>query len=434
MLKIREYLTSIRVIISPLSAFFIGTLFTCCAYGLLSSDLALQLSQKEVPTFYSGLILSVYYVGYIFATFSSYKIINKVGHIRAFSAFISILSALVLGHAVYFSPLYWGGLRFLEGFCLASGFICLESWLNTRSTNQSRGMIMSLYMITSYLGAAFGQLLLNIPDSEGFIIFILVSALYSVALVPISLTALPSPDVSKHEPMSLKQLYKISPVGVICCAISGVLVGGIYILGAIYAKQCGLDTKNISLFMFFCIIGGMSAQLPIGRLSDKFDRRIVMLAMSFILFFLAPAIHFFITDGIVELAVSAFLLGCCSFVLYPISVSHINDLIRDEERTEASGMLIMIQSLGMIIGPIIISFLMQEFGAISFLISFSAITGFFVVFAYLRMHVKPNYINSSKTDPVPLAPSHIYPEITQQDELSFYGKLKEILSKKKKNY
>ena len=251
MRKIIEALKSAKALASPLTAFFAGTLFTCSAYGLLSSYLAVRLSAAEVPTFYSGLVLSVYYVGYIFATLTAYRIINRVGHIRAFSTYISVLSALVLLHAVYFSPWYWGFLRLLEGYCLASGLICLESWLNTRSNNKNRGLIMSMYMITTYLGAAFGQLLLNIPDKLGFVIFTVVSVLYSVALVPISLTALPSPDVSKHKSMSFRELYKIAPVGVVGCMVSGILVGSVYTLGAIYAEKTGLDLIRISFFMFF---------------------------------------------------------------------------------------------------------------------------------------------------------------------------------------
>ena len=410
---------SVKALASPLTAFFIGTLFTCSAYGLLSSYLAVRLNDADIPTFYSGLVLSVYYVGYIFATLTSYKIINKVGHIRAFSAYISILSALVLLHAIYFHPLYWGILRLFEGYCLASALICLESWLNTRSNNKNRGIIMSLYMITTYLGAACGQLLLNVPDKLGFIIFILVSVLYSVALVPISLTALPSPDISKHKSMSFRHLYKIAPVGVVGCMISGVLVGGVYTLGAIYAEKSGLDLVQISFFMFFTILGGMLVQFPVGRLSDTMDRRFVMMWTSGILFFIAPWIQLFLTEGILELIVCGLLLGAGTFILYPICVSHVNDMIEDDERTEASGMLIMLQSLGMIFGPIAISYAMQLFGAISFLFAFSIANGFFVLFAFHYITFRPNmdYLSVSKTDPVPLSPTHVYTQITQHDTL-----------------
>lgn len=425
-----QNIKSLKTLVSPLTAFFIGTVFTCAAYGLLSSTLALKLNAQPISTAEAGIILAVYYVGYIFASLSSYKIINRVGHIRAFSTYISVLSALVLLHALSSNPYYWGFLRLMEGYCLGSAMMCLESWLNTRSNNQNRGLIMSMYMVTTYLGSAGGQLMLNIPDSHGILVFILISILFSVALVPISLTALPSPDISIHKSMSLKRLYGISPVGVIGCIVSGVMVGSVYLLGTIYADKSGLDIQHISLFMFFIILGGMLAQLPIGKLSDLMDRRFVLMWESGLLFLIAPWIQMFITEGLWELMLVSLILGAGVFVMYPICVSHVNDLIEDSERVEASGMLILLQSIGMIFGPVIIAFTMQEWGAISFLYAFSIVNGFFVLFAFshISFRPRPNYINPSSTDPVPFAPTHMYNKLAQDDTL--LDKAKEIFQDK----
>lgn len=426
MFKFSEFFKSLNKLISPLSAFFLGTIFTCCAYGLLSSYLALRLNAGTIPTSYVGIILAVYYVGYIFASLSSYKIINRVGHIRAFSTYISLLSALVLMHALSIQPWYTGTLRLLEGYCLGSAMMCLESWLNTRTSNQNRGLIMSIYMITTYLGSAVGQLFLNIPDPGGFVIFIAVSVMYSIALVPISLTALPTPDISKHESMSLKRIYNISPVGVIGCIVSGVMVGSIYTLGAIYAHKVGLDVKNVSFFMFFVIIGGMLAQLPVGRLSDKTDRRFVLMYESGVLFLIVPWLHNLINDGIGELVVMALLLGAAAFVMYPICVSHVNDKIDDCDRVEASGMLILLQSIGMITGPIAISAAMQFYGPISFLLAFSLINGLYMLFCLKQIIFQPqsDYINISPTTPVPVAPTHVFSHLAQDDADSLHCRLR----------
>ena len=151
-----ERLKSLEKIVSPLTAFFFGTVLTCCAYGLLSSTLALRLAENSNNTFAAGIILAMYYTGYIAASITSYHIINKVGHIRAFSTYISLFSGIVLLHFFSQNLYFWGALRFLEGYCIGSAFMCLESWLNARATNANRGMIMSLYMISSYLGATSG--------------------------------------------------------------------------------------------------------------------------------------------------------------------------------------------------------------------------------------------------------------------------------------
>lgn len=427
MQNILEHLKSLEKIVSPLTAFFFGTILTCCAYGLLSSSLALRLADNSDNTFAAGIILAMYYTGYIVASVISYRIINKVGHIRAFSTYISIFSGIVLLHFFSDNSYFWGVLRFLEGYCIGSAFMCLESWLNARATNANRGMIMSLYMISSYLGASSGQLLLNIPDSSGAVIYITVSILLSIALVPISLTALPTPAITVHKNMSLIALYKKTPVGVVGCLISGVFVGAFYILGAIYAHQMELTLEQTSLFMFFGVFGGMAIQLPIGRLSDYFDRRIVMLFIGGFLFLIVPWVHFFITSGTGLLIIGALLMGFGTFILYPISVSHVNDMIADDERVEASGMLILLQSIGMIAGPIVISFFMQEFGPISFVGAYAIAAGVFIIFCLKHIMFKDiNYVSPSPTYPIPLDTTRIFHKISEDETL--IDKAKELIA------
>lgn len=407
-----------RQILSPLSAFFMGTMFACLGFALLSSVLAIRLSQNGASTTLAGVVLSLYYLGYIIASQSAYKIINKVGQIRAFSAFVSVFSALALMHYFSPNPSYWGLLRLMEGYCIGSSFMCLESWLNTRTSNQTRGMIMAIYMLISYLGAGVGQLMLNLADKSGVFIYILVSIIFSLALVPISLTALPTPDLSIAKSMSLLKIYKKTPVGVMGCIISGVLVGMFYSLGVIYAHKVGLTLKQTSFFMFFGIIGGMLAQIPLGRLSDVFDRRFVLMYICGVAFFIIPWLHLFINDGGWHLAISTMLLGVCTFSLYPISVSHVNDMIKDDERVGTSGMMIMLQSVGLIVGPIVVAFFMQEFGEFSFILSYSVICGFFVLYVLKDIAKHPNitYVEVTKTDPIPLSASSILPELLSDDK------------------
>lgn len=424
-------LEHLKALISPLTAFFAGTVLTCCAYALLTSVLSLRMAGDGVSTIAAGIVLSMYYAGYVIAALSAYTIINKVGHIRAFSSYVSLFSALVLMHYFSHNPFFWGILRLLEGYCLGSAMMCLESWLNTRANNTNRGTIMSLYMITTYLGSSLGQLLLNIPDPSGVVIYILVSVLFSIALVPISLTALPVPDITVYRSMSLKTLFKVSPVGVTGCAISGILVGIFYTLGPLYATQSGLDIKQTSLFLFFGVIGGMSAQLPIGKLSDRMDRRFVMMWICGILFLCAPWVNLFIQEGLAAITVSAFILGAGTFVMYPICVSHVNDKIADAERVRASGLLILLQSLGMIGGPIIVSFFMQQWGTICFVLTYSISCGFFVIYAlrYITFRPKIRYLKVTPTDPMPTTPTQVFQEITQNDSL--LQKAKDLFQVKK---
>ncbi len=430
MSALKVVFSSFKTIISPLSAFFAGTGLTCCAFSLLSSTLALRMTGNGIDTAKAGIVLSLYYLGYVVASLSSYRIINKVGHIRTFCAFISTFSAVVPMHYIAINPFYWGALRLFEGYCIGTCFLCLESWLNTRANNKNRGIIMSLYMLSTYFGSSLGQLLLNIPDKNGMIVYAIVAGLFSIALVPISLTALPAPDITAHKSMPLKELYKKVPVGVVGCFASGFLVGAFYTLGAIFAKNMGLSIEQTSIFMFCGIFGGMLAQLPIGKLSDKFDRRYVLMWTSGFLFLIAPWMHFLLDENMIILAISAIFLGCGIFVMYPISVSHTNDKLEDAERTQASGMLILLQSMGLIIGPIIISAMMQFFGNICFLLSFSIVTGAVIVFTFRQIATKDvNYISNTPTTPQPLAPTHIFTHITE--DAGMFSKVKKALKSKR---
>lgn len=424
-------LEHLKTLISPLSAFFAGTVLACCAYSLLTSVLSLRMSGDGVSTIAAGIVLSMYYVGYVIAALSAYGIINRVGHIRAFSSYISLFSALVLIHYFSHSPYLWGILRLTEGYCLGSAMMCLESWLNTRANNANRGVIMSIYMITTYLGSSLGQLMLNIPDPSGVVIYIIVSVLFSVSLVPISLTALPVPDITVYKSMSLKTLFKVSPVGVTGCVVSGILVGTFYTLGPLYAAQSGLDIKQTSFFLFFGVIGGMCAQLPIGKLSDSMDRRFVLMWICAFLFLCAPWLTLFIQNGDLAIAFSALLLGAGTFVLYPICVSHVNDKIADAERVRASGLLILLQSLGMIGGPIAVSFFMQHWGTICFVLAYSISCGFFVIYAlrYITFRPATRYLKVTKTDPMPVTQTQVFHEMTQNDSL--LQKAKDLFQVKK---
>ena len=410
-------LKSLKAAVSPLSAFLTGTAFVCCGYASLNSTFALRLSQDQTPLYVSGFILALYYLGSVLASMTASRFINKVGNIRVFSAFTSLLSALVLTHVFSAEHSYWAVLRLSEGYCIGTISMCLESWLNTRANNKNRGVIMSLYMVTTYLGSSLGQLFLNIPDHTGYLIFILISIIFSVALIPVSLTALPAPNIQIYKSMPYKKAYQISPVGFVGCIASGLLVGTFYLLGTIYASNLGLSIKDVSLFMFFGVIGGLLAQFPVGKISDMTDRRYVLIAICAALCIFAPLSYFLAPRGGLSLIISAMLVGSCIFTLYPISVSHINDLVTDEQRVHASGLLILSQNIGLISGPIIVSVAMSSLGNWFFIASFFVISVLFIVFAVRHIRKKPDikYISITPTTPLPTAPTHAFHELATHD-------------------
>lgn len=428
---IRSFWTALKAAVSPLTAFLTGTTLVCCGYASLNSTFALQLNLSDTPMFVSGLVLACYYLGSITASLSAYKFINKVGNIRAFSAFTSLLSALVLLHVFTGNLFLWPFLRFGEGYCIGTINLCLESWLNTRATNKNRGLIMSLYMVTTYLGASIGQLSLNIPDPSGTLVYILISIIFSIALIPVSLTALPAPNIQIFRSTSVREAFKISPVGFACCIVSGILVGSFYLLGTIYASSIGMSIKDVSMFMFFGVFGGLLAQIPLGRLSDLTDRRHVLFYICCALGFIVPAADLLVIKGGWYLAALTMLLGACTFTLYPISVSHINDLVTDAQRVHISGMLILAQSIGLISGPIIVSAGMSLFGPDFFMVAFFIFPAAFIIFTMNRIWKKPdiNYINVTPTAPMPTAPTHAFTDLASHDTL--LDKAKDLFAERK---
>lgn len=428
---LKSTLISLKAIISPLSAFLAGAALVCCGYASLNSTFAMKLNMSNTPLYITGVILALYYLGSVLASVTSSRFINKVGNIRAFSAFTSLLSALVLAHAFSQNYIFLAVLRLSEGYCIGTITMCLESWLNTRATNKNRGVIMSLYMVTSYLGAGIGQLSLNIPDHSGLLVYILISIIFSIALIPIALTALPAPIIQIYKSMAYSKAYNISPVGFVCCIASGVLVGTFYLLGTIYASNMGLSVKDVSMFMFFGVMGGLLAQFPLGKISDLTDRRYVLIGICAALCLIVPFSYFMILKGGLGLIISTMLLGSCVFTLYPIAVSHINDLITDDERVHASGLLILAQNVGLIIGPIIVSAGMTNFGNSFFTASFLIIPILFIIFAVTHIKKKPdiNYINVTPTAPLPTTPTHAFDELARHDTL--LSKAKDLITDKK---
>ncbi len=245
--------------------------------GLVGIVLPVRMSLEHVPTEISGLVMSAYYAGLVLGCLWSRDLIVRVGHIRAFAAFAALVGATTLVFALWFDPIVWGLLRVVVGFCMAGLFATIESWLNLRSSKESRGQILSLYMVTSYLASTLGQLLVNVWSVKGQELFCLGVMLICLSLVPVVLTRVAGPDLSQTKPLSLLRLYAISPLGVAASLGAGLISGAFYGMGAVFGASEGMSVFAISIFMGVTLIGGLLMQWPIGWLSDRYDRRTVLL-------------------------------------------------------------------------------------------------------------------------------------------------------------
>ncbi len=371
------------------------------ANGLFGTLLGLRSKHEGFSTEMTGLIMAGYSLGLLLGALYAVRVVANVGHIRAFAAFASIMSTAVLMHLLWIEPLFWLVLRIAAGFCMAGMVMVTESWINERAENKTRGTILSLYMVTNYMGSGSGQLLLNIAKPEEFQLFVIASIIFSVALVPVLLTRASSPKPVTPERMSLTGLFKISPVGVVGTISAGLCNASVNSLAALYAVDRGLSVAGVSLFMTAIILGGMFLQFPIGRLSDVIDRRTTLLIVTLAACAFALSIDRIASDGGWPLFALAAIYGGFSFTIYPLSCAQLNDMAdRDKLVQVASGLLVAF-GIGAIAGPIASAQLMGWFGPEGLFYWIGAVTAGLAAFTLLRMSVRSR-VDAPKAPYLPL--------------------------------
>jgi MFS family permease len=281
-----------------------------------------------------------------------------VGHIRAFAAFVSLLSASTLAYALVQYPLFWACLRLIDGICVAGVFICLESWLNDRAEAETRGSVLAAYMVALYSGQAVGQLLLGASGALPAVPFQIASILISLAIIPLCLTRSSAPAPVDAQAFTIRALYAASPLGTVGSVATGLMLGAFYGMAAVHVRRLGLDLGATASFMMIVILGGVALQWPLGRLSDRLDRRRVIVGCFAATLAVCTALTMLVSGGPLLLALGA-LFGGLSFALYPLCVAHCNDRLLATERVAASGRLVLLYSVGAAIGPLGAALLMS---------------------------------------------------------------------------
>lgn len=369
--------------------------------GMMGTLLGLRSQLEGFPTGVTGFIMSGFFVGMLLGALFAVRVVATVGHIRAFAAFASIMSVAVLAHVLHVEPTTWFVLRLAAGFCMAGMIMVVESWVNERATNQTRGQILSLYMITNYLGQALGQFMLLIGDPAQFQLFIIASMVYSFALVPILLSGARAPLPVSPQRVKFSALFAISPVGVVGTVSAGLSNSALNGMGAVYAKEVGLTIPQVSSFMAAAIVGGMIMQFPIGRFSDKFDRRTVLLISGVGTVVSAYAMVWAASQSISMLILIAVLYGGFSFTIYPLSASQVNDLSKSDQRVQVSAGLLIAYGIGASIGPSLSAQSMAYFGSSGFLYFIVAVNIALVLFTLIRIAQRRRN-DKSKTAFLPL--------------------------------
>jgi len=365
-------------------ALFTGMGFLMMAYGFQGSLLGVRAVAEEFSLMATGFMMSGYFVGYFIGAKIIPNIVASVGHIRVFAAFASIASLIVLMHSIFVNPYIWFILRVLTGISMVSIYTVTESWLNDRATNKNRGSILSIYMVILYGAMGIGMFLLNFSDPIKFEPFILISVLTSAALVPILLTKKKPPNFKKVKGMSLKDVYAASPFGMVSSFFYGTIQSALFTLLAVYAASMNFTIFQISVVTFLLAISGAVSQWPIGKISDMFDRRKVIIYSTFgAAFFALCAIlasRQMYLPG--ELAtnktwfyLSLILFSFCSLPMFSLILAHTNDFIPKEQFVAAGASLQFTFGMGAMSGPFLCSIFMNIVG----------LNGFFVFIIFFHI-------------------------------------------------
>ena len=385
-------------------ALFIGVALLMLGNGLQGTLLGLRATSEGFGTAVTGIVMSGYFVGLLIGSVLAPRLISSVGHIRVFAAFASISSTVFLLFAIFVNPYAWFFMRLLTGASLASLYVVCESWVNHAATNQVRGKFLSLYMIVSFSFFGLGQLLLNLADPSGFELFIVVSALVSMALVPMALAPSAGPEIEQPRSVAIADIYRVSPLAVVACFMNGLAQGAFFGMGAVYANLINLSFYQVSILMSLPLIGVVFAQYPVGMLSDRYDRRTVMMVLAFVTAVAALLCIFAAKYSFGALAIAFGLFGALSLPLYSLAIAHANDNLDYDQMLGASAKLVLLFGIGSSFGPIMAGAVMREVGPDGFLVLMAVVYSALGSFAVYRMTQRAPVPNEEQGDFRLLAP------------------------------
>ena len=355
--------------------------------GLQSSLLGVRAADESFGSTVTGLVMSAYFVGFLVGSRLAPRTIRRVGHLRVFAAIASLASIAILIQSVFVTPAVWALMRVVTGYCLATAYIVTESWLNDRVTNEHRGGLLSVYMIVSYLGMGGGQLLLNTGDPGTPDLFILVSVLISFAAIPILLSLTPQPVQEAPERIGALALYRITPLGVAGSFATGILQGSAIGMGAVFGRTAGLSVAATSVFMFVMIAGPALLQWPVGKASDRVDRRKIIVWLAALGAVACVASVYAGGAWPSSLAGLAVLIGAGPMLLYSLFIAYTNDHLRPQQMVAASSTLTLVFGAGAVLGPSTAGLAMDLVGAPGFLWLLGGAQAGIAVFGLHRMRI-----------------------------------------------
>ena len=366
----------------------LGVMLLMVGNGIQGTLLGIRGNIEGFGTYQMSIVMSAYFVGFLFGSRLTPEMIRKVGHVRVFAALGSLISAVLILYAAAPDWMAWAFMRVIIGFSFSGVYITAESWLNASATNETRGQTLSAYMIMQMVGIIAAQVLINVGDASGYLLFVIPSVLVSLAFTPILLSASPAPAFATTKRMSFRALWEASPLGCVGMFLMGGVFSALFGMASVWGGIKGLSVPEISIFVAAIYVGGLVFQYPIGWVSDRMDRRLLILglgalgAVSMLLVVLA-------NPGFVVLVIMAAVAGGIANPLYSLLVAYTNDFLDSSDMASASAGLLFINGVGAITGPVITGWLMEVFGQLGFFVYLAVLNAFIAAYAGWRMTRRP---------------------------------------------
>jgi len=342
-------------------ALFVGMFMLMVGNGLQGTLLGLRGEAEGFSTLSLSIVMSAYFLGFLFSSRYTPELIRRVGHVRVFAALGSMVSAVLIAYPVLVDPWAWAVGRVIIGFCFCGVYITAESWLNDASSNENRGKSLSLYMIVQMAGIVFAQWIVSRGDVSGYILFIIPSIMVSLAFAPVLLSVKPMPAFETAKPMKLRDLVKASPLACVGMFMLGGVFSAQFGMSAVYGSRVGLTVGEISFFVSSIYVAALVLQYPIGWLSDRMDRRRLIVWVS-LLGASGSMIAFLVPGSFFLIVISGAIVGGTSNPLYALLIAYLNDYLEKEDMASASGGLLFINGIGAILGPLTVGLMMDFLG------------------------------------------------------------------------
>ncbi|MGF1551512.1 MAG: MFS transporter [Paracoccaceae bacterium] len=356
--------------------------------GLQSTVLGIRGGLEGFDATTMGVVMSGYFVGFLFGAQATPAMLRRVGHVRTFAALVSLLSAALIVYAAAVHPVAWTAMRVLAGFCFSGIYVVAESWLNNQSTNATRGKALSIYLVCQTVGIVLAQAIVPFGDPQGYDLFVLMTVAVSLACAPILLTASPAPVHERSRTLSIRDLFRISPLGAVGMMLVGAICAGMFGMSAGWGSQRGLDAATISLVVSAIFVGSAVMQFPIGYVSDRVDRRGLIVIVTFV--GAGGALVMTLSgSSVIGIVAGAFVVGGMANPLYSLLIAHTNDFMELDDMAAAAGGLMLLNGVGSAATPFAIGWLMTLAGPAAFPIFLAVAFAMIGVYGLYRATVRP---------------------------------------------